>query len=58
MKSNQNINDNYQEIMNRNEKFISTKSLNYLYPNGHRMTHQMKWYKGCRDRGLRVDVTA
>ena len=58
MKTNRNINDNYQEVVNRNEKFISTKSLNYLYPNGHRMTHQMKWFKGTLDRGLRLDVAA
>ena len=28
----------------------------YLYPNGHRLTHQMKWFKGSRDMGLRTDL--
>ena len=28
-------------------------NFNYLYPNGHRMTHQMRWFKGSRDRGLK-----
>ena len=31
---------------------------NYLYPDGHRMTHQMRWFKGSRDRGLRSDIAA
>ena len=48
MESNQNINDNSKEIVNRNKKVIATKNINYLYPNGHRITHQMRWFKGCR----------
>ncbi len=58
MESNQNKTDNLQEIVNRNKKFSSTEDLNYLYPNGHRITHQMRWFKGCRDRCLRSDVAA
>ena len=58
MELNQNIVDNIQEIVNRNEKLISTENLHYLYPNGHRMTHQMRWFKGCRDRGLSSNVAA
>jgi len=58
MESNQKSTDNFQEIVNRNENLISIKNLNYLYPNGHRETHQMRWFKGSRDRGLRSDLAA
>ena len=58
MKKNQNCTDNFQEKVNRNEKLISTKNLNYLYPNGHCMTHQMRWFKVSHDRGLRSDNAA
>ena len=58
MESSQNSIDNSQEIVNRNEKRNSTENLNYLYPNGHRMTHQMRWFKGSRDRGLKPDIAA
>ena len=50
--------DNLQEIVNRNEKVISTRNINYLYPNVHRKTHQMMWFKDSRDRGLRSDIAA
>ena len=56
MKSNQNSINNLYAIVSRNEKVISTKNLSYLYPNGHRMTHQMIWFKGSRDRGIRSDI--
>ena len=39
--------DNYQD---------ETEKCNYLYPNGHRMTPQMRWLKGSRDRGLITDI--
>ena len=58
MESNQGSSDDYQEIVNRNEKVISAENLNYLYPNGHRMTHQMRWFKGSLDSGLRNDIAA
>ena len=53
--------DNFQKKANKNENFIvgqANKKLSYLYPDGHRMTHQMRWYKGSRDRGLRSDMAA
>ena len=28
------------------------ENLDYLYPNGHRITHQMRWFKVSRDIGL------
>ena len=39
MESNQNNTDNLQERVNRNEEVSSTEKINYLYPNGHRITH-------------------
>ena len=48
-----NYKNNYSSIINND--FAST---DYLYPNGHRMTHQMRWYKGSRDRGLNSDMAA
>ena len=58
MEPNQNSNDKFQEIVDRNEKFVSNENHNYLYPNGHRTTHQMKWFKYSRDGGLRSDKAA
>ena len=50
-----------QEMNNTNQKFTyseANEKLTYLYPNGHRITHQMRWFKGSRDRGFRADKTA
>ena len=58
MESNQHNTDNLQERVDRNEKVSSTENLNYLYPNGHRISHQMRWFKGSRDRFLRSDIAA
>ena len=58
MESNQNNTNNLQEIIDRNQKVCLTENLNYLYPNGHRITHQMRWFKGSRDRCLRPDIAA
>ena len=58
MESNTNNTGNLQEIVNRNEKVFSDENFYYLYPNGHRITPQMKWFKGSRDRCLRSDIAA
>ena len=58
MESNQNNTEDLQEIVNRNEKVFSHEKRNYLYPNGHRSTHQMKWYKASRYNCLRSDIAA
>ena len=58
MELNQNSIDTLQEIVDKNEKAISNENLTYLYPNGHRMTHQMRWFKGSRDRCSRSDIAA
>tara|TARA_Y100001968_G_scaffold97807_1_gene87770 strand:+ start:369 stop:545 length:177 start_codon:yes stop_codon:yes gene_type:complete len=58
MELNQNKIDNSQEIVDINKKLFSIEDLSYFYPNGHRTTHQMKWFKGSRDRGLKSDMAA
>ena len=58
MESNQNNTDNLQERVIINEKVSSTEDFHYLYPNGHRITHQMRWFKGSRDRCFRSDIAA
>jgi hypothetical protein len=61
MQLNQNNADRSKDIVNQNEKVIQRENIenfNYLYPNGHRITHQMRWFKGSRNRGLRSDTAA
>ena len=61
MKSNQNNDDKSQNIINRNNKDFpcgNFENLKYLYPNGHRITHQMRWFKGSRNRGFKSDIVA
>ena len=61
MKSNQNNDDKSQNIINRNNKDFPSgnfENLKYLYPNGHRITHQMRWFKGSRNRGFKSDIVA
>ena len=58
MESNQDSTDNSPEIINRNEKFISNENLNYLHPNGYRMTNQMRWFKVSPDKALRPYISA
>ena len=58
MESIQNGTNNSQEIVKRNEKVSSTENLSYLYPNGHRMTNQMRWFKASLNRGLRTNIAA
>ena len=56
MQFNQNKTDYSQDIVNENEKVITSETienLNYLYPIGDRITHQMRWFKGSNNRGLR-----
>ena len=63
MQFNQNKTDYSQDIVNENEneKEITSETienLNYLYPNGHRITYQMRWFKGSRNRGFTSDNAA
>ena len=55
MELNQN---NFHYEVENNLTSINTEDQNYLYPNGHRITHQMRWFKGSRDRCLRSDIAA
>ena len=53
MELNQKNNDNSKDLININKKVINCRdveNLHYLYPYGHRTTHQMRWFKGSRDR--------
>ena len=57
---NTNTNDNSQNIVNNNKKEILSRKIenfNYLYPNGHRTIHQMRWFEGSRNRGLKSDIS-
>ncbi len=61
MQLNQNKTYNSQDNIDREEKVIPVQvieSRHYLYPNGHRMTPQMRWFKGSLDRGLKPDIAA
>ena len=61
MQLNQNNTYNSQDNVDGEEKVIPIKFIeccNYLYPNGHRMTPQMRWFKGSRDRVLKPDIAA
>ncbi len=59
MQLDSNNTDGYQDIVNEEKISIQNfENLNYLYPNGHRITHQMRWFKGSRDRGLKSDIAA
>ena len=61
MQLNQNNTYNSQENLDGEQKVIPVQAIesrDYLYPNGHRMTPQMRWFKGSRDRGLKPDIAA
>jgi len=61
MRSNQDDTDKLKYIFNRNDNITHASTIDnqsYLYPNGHRITHQMRWFKGSRDRGLNSDEAA
>ena len=61
MQLNQENTEKSEGIVNGNKKVIPIQIIdnrNYLYPDGHRMTHQMRLFKGSRDRGLKSDIAA
>ena len=61
MKSNQNNTDNSCSKVITKEKFIFKDNIedhNYLYPNGHRTTNQMKCFKVGKDIGLHTDIAS
>ena len=61
MQLNQNNTDKFQDIINKNQKVIPIQLIenrNYLYPDGHRVTPQTRWFKDSCDRGLKPDIAA
>ncbi len=61
MQLNKDNTGNDQHLTDKKESFIyseTIENIHYLYPNGHRSTHQMRWFKGSRDRGFRSDLVA
>ena len=61
MELNQDNIDSSNSTVNKKTKGFygeSIENLNYLYPNGHRVTHQMRWFKGSRDRKRKRDIAA
>tara|TARA_Y100001968_G_scaffold313467_1_gene337718 strand:+ start:164 stop:454 length:291 start_codon:yes stop_codon:yes gene_type:complete len=61
MERNQHYTDNSKDIVNEIKPLKHSESIeksSYLYPNGHRITHQMRWFKGSRDRGSKSDLAA
>ena len=61
MEINQSNSHKSRDLFNYEQKIIDSinqENSNYLYPNGHRITHQMRWFKGSRDRGLNSDIAA
>ena len=61
MQFNQNKTDYSQDIVNQNQKVITSETienLNYVYPNGHRITHQMRWFKWSLNRVFTSDTAA
>ena len=61
MKLNQKNTDDSKEIINGIKPFKQNEfdeNLNHLYSNAHCISHQTKWFKGSRDRGLKSDIAA
>ena len=61
MKFNQDNTDDYKVIGNKIRPITQIENieeLNYLYPNFHRITHQLRWFKSSRDRGFESDKAA
>ena len=61
MQLNQNNTYNSQENLDGEEKVVPVRAIesrHYLYPNGHRMTPQMRWLKDSRDMGSKPNIAA
>ena len=54
------INNSCQIDNNKEQSFFikTIKEQDYLYPNGHRVTNQMRWFRSIRDQGLKSDIVA
>ena len=61
MEFKENNSDASKEIINEIQFVMQSKNiekLNYLYPNFHKITPHMSWFKGSRNRGLKSDIAA
>ena len=59
MESNQkNKIDDSEDIVHAFVKVMYSESINYLYHNVHRITHQMRWFKSNRDSGFKSYMNA
>ena len=61
MKLNHKNTDNSKEIINGLKSLNQSENpenLNYFHPNIHRIKHQIRWFKGSRDRGFKSDKAA
>tara|TARA_Y100001968_G_C19200040_1_gene639490 strand:+ start:363 stop:548 length:186 start_codon:yes stop_codon:yes gene_type:complete len=61
MEINQSNSHKSRDGFNCEQKIIDSRNQeneNYLYTNGHRITNQMRWFKGSRDRGFDSDIAA
>ena len=61
MKLNQNNTDDLKEIINGLKPFKQievVENLNHLSSNAHCIKHQIRWFKGSRDRGVKSDIAA
>ncbi len=56
MGSNKNSTNTFPEIADKNEKLILNKNINIIHTNEYCITHQIRWFKGSRDRGLRTEI--
>ncbi len=61
MNLSQNNSEKFKDRSAKKEKNVHTETienLSYLYPNGHRITPQMGWFKVSRARDLKSDFVA
>ncbi len=59
MQKSENNTEYSQDVLN--EKVIlreTNENFNYLYPNGHRITHQMRWLKLAIDNGFKPYIAS
>tara|TARA_X000000368_G_C22731046_1_gene579501 strand:- start:300 stop:485 length:186 start_codon:yes stop_codon:yes gene_type:complete len=56
--NNNDINQDLVDVVKADVKSQMNEDLNYLYPYGHRITHQMKCFKGIRDRDFEPDIVS
>ena len=54
-------NDNFYDAIHNNEKLLHRETFennHYMYQNKSCLTSNNKWFKGSRDRGLKLDIAA